>query len=54
MVMFWITFNKPREICYEGYRADTKAPVVNATSVGTYICVKKFAHRSCSSLPCIC
>ncbi|RVE49440.1 hypothetical protein evm_005952 [Chilo suppressalis] len=39
-VKFWITFNEPREICYEGYGADTKAPVVNATGVGTYICSK--------------
>lgn len=36
----FITFNEPREICYEGYGWTTKAPRVNATGVGTYICAK--------------
>nr|AEW46866.1 seminal fluid protein CSSFP016 [Chilo suppressalis] len=39
-VKFWITFNEPREICYEGYGAATKAPILNATAVGTYLCAK--------------
>ncbi|XP_034837070.1 myrosinase 1-like [Maniola hyperantus] len=39
-VKHWITFNEPREICYEGYGSDTKAPVINATDVGTYYCAK--------------
>ncbi|CAH0747229.1 unnamed protein product [Diatraea saccharalis] len=39
-VKFWITFNEPREICYEGYGSATKAPILNATAVGTYLCAK--------------
>ncbi|XP_041985555.1 lactase-phlorizin hydrolase-like [Aricia agestis] len=39
-VKLWITFNEPREICYEGYAADTKAPLLNATDVGVYYCAK--------------
>ncbi|CAK1594684.1 unnamed protein product [Parnassius mnemosyne] len=39
-VKHWITFNEPREICYEGYDWITKAPQVNATGVGVYLCAK--------------
>ncbi|XP_023935450.2 myrosinase 1-like [Bicyclus anynana] len=39
-VKHWITFNEPREICYEGYGHVTKAPRLNATGVGTYYCAK--------------
>ncbi|KAL4705020.1 hypothetical protein ACJJTC_009808 [Scirpophaga incertulas] len=39
-VKLWITFNEPREICYEGYASDTKAPVLNSSAVGAYICAK--------------
>ncbi|CAH2231810.1 jg3612, partial [Pararge aegeria aegeria] len=39
-VKHWITFNEPREICFEGYGADAKAPVVNRTDIGTYVCAK--------------
>lgn len=39
-VKHWITFNEPREICFEGYGFNTKAPILNATAVGTYICAK--------------
>ncbi|XP_075986807.1 myrosinase 1-like [Anticarsia gemmatalis] len=39
-VKHWITFNEPREICYEGYGGDRKAPMVNSTAVGTYLCAK--------------
>lgn len=39
-VKFWITFNEPREICYEGYGYFTKAPMLNITDVGTYYCAK--------------
>ncbi|CAH0721269.1 unnamed protein product, partial [Brenthis ino] len=39
-VKHWITFNEPREICYEGYGWSTKAPILNATGVGTYYCAK--------------
>ncbi|KAL0895549.1 hypothetical protein ABMA27_011652 [Loxostege sticticalis] len=36
----WLTFNEPREICFEGYGSHTKAPAINITDVGTYICAK--------------
>ncbi|CAG9569154.1 unnamed protein product [Danaus chrysippus] len=39
-VKHWITFNEPREICYQGYGSTTKAPILNATDVGTYYCAK--------------
>lgn len=39
-VKHWITFNEPREICFEGYGWSTKAPILNATDVGTYYCAK--------------
>ncbi|CAH2096847.1 unnamed protein product [Euphydryas editha] len=39
-VKLWITFNEPREICYEGYGGYTKAPQVNRTDIGTYHCGK--------------
>ncbi|KPI93701.1 Myrosinase 1 [Papilio xuthus] len=39
-VKHWITFNEPREICYEGYDSTTKAPILNATGIGAYLCAK--------------
>ncbi|XP_063896042.1 lactase/phlorizin hydrolase [Helicoverpa armigera] len=39
-VKMFITFNEPREICYQGYGADLKAPILNSTAVGTYLCAK--------------
>lgn len=39
-VKHWMTFNEPREICFEGYGAATKAPILNSTAVGTYLCAK--------------
>ncbi|CAH2231808.1 jg3611 [Pararge aegeria aegeria] len=39
-VKHWITFNEPREVCYQGYGDVTKAPILNATDVGTYHCAK--------------
>lgn len=39
-VKFWITFNEPREVCYQGYGYNTKAPILNATGIGEYICAK--------------
>ncbi|XP_068625605.1 myrosinase 1-like [Battus philenor] len=39
-VKHWITFNEPREICYEGYDTVTKAPLLNATGIGAYLCAK--------------
>ncbi|KAI8423010.1 hypothetical protein MSG28_014098 [Choristoneura fumiferana] len=39
-VKLWITFNEPREVCYQGYGYNTKAPILNATGIGEYICAK--------------
>lgn len=39
-VKLWITFNEPREICYEGYSWTNKAPLLNISDVGTYYCAK--------------
>lgn len=39
-VKYWITINEPREICYQGYGADTKAPRVNIKGVAEYMCAK--------------
>lgn len=39
-VKHWITFNEPREICYEGYGNNTKAPQINAHGIGEYLCAK--------------
>lgn len=39
-VKSFMTFNEPREICYEGYGFDNKAPLLNASGVGTYWCAK--------------
>ncbi|XP_028028072.1 myrosinase 1-like [Bombyx mandarina] len=39
-VKHWITINEPREICYEGYGSVHKAPILNATAIGTYLCAK--------------
>ncbi|XP_063830445.1 myrosinase 1-like [Ostrinia nubilalis] len=39
-VKMFMTFNEPREICYEGYGSDSKAPLLNSTAMGTYLCAK--------------
>nr|XP_034837239.1 myrosinase 1-like [Maniola hyperantus] len=39
-VKHWMTFNEPREICFQGYGDVSKAPILNATDVGTYYCAK--------------
>lgn len=39
-VKFWITINEPKEICHEGYGSTTKAPILNSTAFGTYLCAK--------------
>ncbi|XP_063380278.1 myrosinase 1-like [Cydia fagiglandana] len=36
----WITFNEPKEVCYQGYGATTMAPQLNSTGVGDYLCAK--------------
>lgn len=47
-VKFFITINEPREICYEGYGTVTKAPMVNSTGIGNYLCAKNLvmAHAN--------
>ncbi|KAJ2941573.1 hypothetical protein O0L34_g14626 [Tuta absoluta] len=39
-VKHFITFNEPREICFEGYGGRTKAPQVNAHGIAEYLCAK--------------
>uniref|UniRef100_A0A2A4JPS5 beta-glucosidase n=1 Tax=Heliothis virescens TaxID=7102 RepID=A0A2A4JPS5_HELVI len=39
-VTYWITINEPREICYQGYGAATKAPRLNFKGVAEYMCAK--------------
>ncbi|KAJ8709812.1 hypothetical protein PYW08_009816 [Mythimna loreyi] len=39
-VKLFITFNEPREICFQGYGSDLKAPILNSTAIGTYLCAK--------------
>ncbi|KAL0895035.1 hypothetical protein ABMA27_013502 [Loxostege sticticalis] len=36
----WITFNEPREFCYQGYGTVTKAPKLNIQGVAEYMCAK--------------
>ncbi|KAL0811274.1 hypothetical protein ABMA28_009690 [Loxostege sticticalis] len=36
----WITINEPKQICYEGYGSDLKAPFVNMSGIAEYICAK--------------
>jgi beta-glucosidase/6-phospho-beta-glucosidase/beta-galactosidase len=39
-VQYWITINEPKQICYEGYGSDIKAPFLNVTGVAEYMCAK--------------
>ncbi|XP_075973346.1 myrosinase 1-like [Anticarsia gemmatalis] len=39
-VKYWITFNEGYQICYEGYDYVSKAPRLNATGVGEYLCAR--------------
>ncbi|PZC77126.1 hypothetical protein B5X24_HaOG203680 [Helicoverpa armigera] len=39
-VKLFITFNEPREICFEGLEDMNKAPLLNTTGVGVYLCAK--------------
>ncbi|XP_045766147.1 cytosolic beta-glucosidase-like [Maniola jurtina] len=39
-VKHWITFNEPREICFQGYGDVSQAPILNITDVGTFYCAK--------------
>lgn len=39
-VKFWITINEPKEICLDGYGSTAKAPMLNASGIGEYICAK--------------
>lgn len=38
-VQFWITVNDPVNICFEGYGEQRKAPALNSTGVGDYLCM---------------
>lgn len=39
-VKHWVTINKPKQICHDGYAADMSTPVANSTGVGLYLCTK--------------
>ncbi|KAJ8715708.1 hypothetical protein PYW07_010190 [Mythimna separata] len=39
-VKMFITFNEPREICFEGLEDLNKAPYLNTSGVGVYLCAK--------------
>ncbi|CAH0697039.1 unnamed protein product [Spodoptera exigua] len=39
-VKLFITFNEPREICFEGLEDMNKAPLLNTTGIGVYLCAK--------------
>ncbi|CAH0763461.1 unnamed protein product [Diatraea saccharalis] len=39
-VQYWMTINEPKQICYEGYGSDMKAPFLNVTGVADYTCAK--------------
>lgn len=36
----WITINEPKQICYEGYGSDAKAPMLNISGIAEYMCAK--------------
>ncbi|CAK1544189.1 unnamed protein product [Leptosia nina] len=36
----WFTINEPREVCYQGYAASSKAPNLNITGYAEYHCAK--------------
>lgn len=37
-VKYWITFNEPSDFCLDGYGADRKAPGMNFSGIGEYLC----------------
>lgn len=39
-VRYWMTINEPKQICYEGYGSDLKAPFLNMTGIAEYLCAK--------------
>ncbi|GBP05950.1 Myrosinase 1 [Eumeta japonica] len=39
-VKYWITINEPREVCYQGYGANTMAPILDFKGIGEYLCAK--------------
>lgn len=39
-VKLWITMNEPREVCYQGYGADTMAPRLKFEGIAEYLCAK--------------
>lgn len=42
-VKSFITINEPGQVCYDGYGTDIKAPLLNATGIGEYICARHIA-----------
>ncbi|XP_061378114.1 myrosinase 1-like [Danaus plexippus] len=39
-VKYWITINEPREVCYQGYAAQSLAPLYNISGYADYMCAK--------------
>lgn len=39
-VPYWVTINEPKQICYEGYGSDAKAPMLNLSGIAEYLCAK--------------
>lgn len=37
-VKYWITFNEPYNVCYQGYGDTKKAPALNMTGFADYLC----------------
>jgi beta-glucosidase/6-phospho-beta-glucosidase/beta-galactosidase len=37
-VKTWLTFNEPQVFCYQGYGNASKAPMLNYTGIGEYLC----------------
>lgn len=40
----FITINEPAQVCWDGYGSDLKAPRLNFTGIGDYICAKNIAR----------
>lgn len=37
-VKYWMTFNEVQQICHEGYGSAVKAPAINSSGIGDYLC----------------
>ncbi|XP_035433262.2 myrosinase 1 [Spodoptera frugiperda] len=42
-VKSFITINEPAQVCYEGYGVATKAPLMNVSGIGEYVCARHIA-----------